>query len=96
METLSLVEALEREARGAQAALDALTDDAVAEALGHAARLTGERASEVLAANDAEKTKLQLARVIGLPLGQPFVLDTRLPELPSPDMTLEQAIDRAY
>src|SRR5207244_2875288 len=46
METLSLVEALEREARGAQAALDALTDDAVADALGPAARLTGARASE--------------------------------------------------
>src|SRR5439155_7741428 len=60
METLSLVATLEREARGAQAALDALTDDAVAEALGHAARLTGERASEVLAANDADAEAAQL------------------------------------
>ena len=48
------------------------------------------------AANDAEKAKLQLARVMGLPLGQDFVLDPALPELPDPDLTLEQAIERAY
>lgn len=48
------------------------------------------------AANDAEKAKLQLARVMGLPLGQNFTLDPALPELPDPDLTLEQAIERAY
>ena len=48
------------------------------------------------AANDAEKAKLQLARVMGLPLGQNFVLDPALPELPDPDLTLEQAVERAY
>lgn len=48
------------------------------------------------AANDAEKAKLQLARVMGLPLGQSFVLDPALPELPNPDLTLDQAIERAY
>ena len=48
------------------------------------------------AANDAEKAKLQLARVIGLPLGQGFVLDPTLPELPNPDLTIDQAIERAY
>ena len=48
------------------------------------------------AANDAEKAKLQLARVLGLPLGQNFVLDPALPELPDPDLTLDQAIERAY
>ena len=48
------------------------------------------------AANDAEKAKLQLARVLGLPLGQNFVLDPAVPELPDPDLTLEQAIERAY
>jgi outer membrane protein TolC len=47
-------------------------------------------------ANDFEKAKLQLARVIGLPLGQDFTLDLKLPELPSPDMTLEQAVERAH
>ena len=48
------------------------------------------------AANDAEKAKLQLARMMGLPLGQNFMLDPTLPELPDPDLTLEQAIERAY
>jgi outer membrane protein TolC len=48
------------------------------------------------AANDAEKAKLQLARVIGLPLGQMFAIDPMVPELPAPDLTLEQAVDRAY
>jgi outer membrane protein TolC len=48
------------------------------------------------AANDAEKAKLQLARVIGLPLGQSFRLDPELPDLPNPDLTVDQAIERAF
>jgi outer membrane protein TolC len=48
------------------------------------------------AANDAEKAKLQLARVMGLPLGQSFVLDPALPELPNPDLTVDQAVERAF
>ncbi len=60
METVSLVEALEREARAAHDALDSLTDDAVADALSHAARLTGERARVVLAANEADLEAAEL------------------------------------
>jgi outer membrane protein TolC len=48
------------------------------------------------AANDFEKAKLQLARAIGLPLGQNFALDPALPDLPTPDITLEQAVEVAY
>jgi outer membrane protein TolC len=48
------------------------------------------------AANDAEKAKLQLARIVGLPVGQEFSLDDQLPPLPVPDMTLDQALERAY
>jgi len=48
------------------------------------------------AANDFEKVKLTLARVIGLPLGQAFALDSRLPELPSPGTALDDVVDRAY
>jgi outer membrane protein TolC len=33
---------------------------------------------------------------MGLPLGQSFVLDPMLPELPNPDLTVDQAIERAY
>ena len=46
--------------------------------------------------NDFEKAKLQLARVIGLPTGQAFTLSDQIPYAPGPDMTLEQALDRAY
>src|SRR5207244_12681363 len=45
---------------------------------------------------ELEKAKLQLARVIGLPLGQRFALDRTLPGLPAPDLTLEQAVAQAY
>jgi outer membrane protein TolC len=47
-------------------------------------------------ANDSEKAKLQLARAIGLPIGQAFTLDTTLPDLPKPDLTLDEAVARAY
>src|SRR3954447_18204602 len=48
------------------------------------------------AQNDFDKDKLQLARVIGLPIGQPFPVSDEVPFVPVPDMTLEQALDRAY
>ena len=48
------------------------------------------------AVNEFEKTKLQLARVMGLPLGQPFALDANLPDLPSADVSLDAAVDLAY
>ena len=38
----------------------------------------------VAAANDFEKQKLTLARVIGLPLGQVFTLDPAVPDVPTP------------
>ena len=47
------------------------------------------------AANDFEKSKLSLARAIGLPLGQRFALDANLPDLPTADLTFEQTFDRA-
>jgi outer membrane protein TolC len=46
--------------------------------------------------NDFEKAKLQLARLIGLPIGQRFTLVTELPNVPVPDIALEQALERAY
>jgi len=48
------------------------------------------------AVNDADKIKLRLARVMGLPLGQAFNLDPALPGLPTPDLTVDQAVERAY
>jgi outer membrane protein TolC len=49
-----------------------------------------------VSANEFEKSKLVLARVMGLPLGQAFALDGNLPELPYPDLTLDEAVERAY
>jgi outer membrane protein TolC len=59
-------------------------------------QLTTGRQRSTAAANDFEKAKLALARIVGLPLGQPLALDPVLPDLPAPDMSLEQAVDRAY
>jgi outer membrane protein TolC len=49
-----------------------------------------------IAVNEFEKSKLQLARVIGLPLGQQFELDPALPDLPAADMSIENAVALAY
>ena len=46
--------------------------------------------------NELEKAKLQLARLIGLPLGQAIVLRDQVPTMPVPDLTLEEALARAY
>jgi len=59
-------------------------------------QLGSERQRVTATQNDFEKSKLQLARVIGLPPGQPFTLSDDLPFIPFPEMTLEQALDRAY
>ena len=49
-----------------------------------------------IAANEFEKAKLQLARVIGLPLGQRFELDPALPDLPVADISVDAAVALAY
>jgi outer membrane protein TolC len=59
-------------------------------------QLGSERQRTTAAKNDFEKSKLQLARVIGLPPGQAFTLSDELPFVPFPDLTLEQALERAY
>jgi outer membrane protein TolC len=59
-------------------------------------QLSTERQRLTAAQNALEKTKLQLARVIGLPPGQAFELVEELPYVPAPDMTFESAVERAY
>jgi len=59
-------------------------------------RLTSDRQRATAARNDAEKAKLQLAHVIGLPIGQEFTLDNNIPVIPDVDQTLQQALDAAY
>jgi outer membrane protein TolC len=59
-------------------------------------RLAADRQRATAATNDYEKTKLQLARVIGLPIGQEFTLNDDLPEVPVPEMSLQEALTLAY
>jgi outer membrane protein TolC len=59
-------------------------------------RLNSDRQRVTASQNDLEKARLQLARVIGLPVGQPFAISAQLPNVPTPDMTIEQALDQAY
>jgi outer membrane protein TolC len=49
-----------------------------------------------IAGNDFEKAKLQLARAIGLPLGQRFEIDPALPNLPVADISIDAAVALAY
>lgn len=59
-------------------------------------QLGSERQRVTSTQNDFEKSKLQLARVIGLPAGQAFTLSQEIPFVPVPDMTIEQALEQAY
>jgi outer membrane protein TolC len=59
-------------------------------------QLSTQRQRATAAKNEFDKSKLQLARVIGLPIGQTFTLSDALPSVPAPDLTLEQALDEAY
>jgi outer membrane protein TolC len=59
-------------------------------------RLNGDRLRVTSSQNELEKTRLQLARVIGLPVGQPFAVSAQLPNVPVPDLTVEQALAQAY
>jgi outer membrane protein TolC len=59
-------------------------------------QLASARQRTTAARNEFEKAKLQLARIIGLPIGQEFTLVDELPYVPVPDMTLEQALEQAY
>jgi outer membrane protein TolC len=45
---------------------------------------------------DLDRAKLQLARIIGLPPGQAFTLADSIRSAPFPDISLEQAVERAY
>jgi outer membrane protein TolC len=59
-------------------------------------QLSTETQRATVTANEFEKAKLQLARAIGLPLGQDFALDANLPGLPLSDLTIDSAIEQAY
>lgn len=59
-------------------------------------RLSAESQRVTAAENDSQKWKLQLARMIGLPLGQEFTVSDQFPDVSVPEITLQQALERAY
>ena len=59
-------------------------------------RLSADRQRATAMANDAQKARLQLAHVIGLPLGQEFTMSREIPGIPDNNQTLQQALDAAY
>ena len=50
-------------------------------------QLQTQRQRVIAAENDFEKIKLQLARAIGLPVGQPLILTDKIPYAPMPPLT---------
>jgi outer membrane protein TolC len=79
-------------------ALDMKTAGTVAgiEVLRAEVRVSTEQLRTTAATNVYEKAKLQLARMIGLPLRQEFTLAQTLPEIPLPQFTLEEVVAQAY
>lgn len=59
-------------------------------------RVSTERQRATAARAEFEKIKLQLARVMGLPVGQTIALSDQIPPVPVPEITVEQALERAY
>ncbi len=59
-------------------------------------RLSTEQHNVTAAQNGFEKAKLQLARMIGLPLRQEFTLSQTLPAMPLPQYTLDEVVEQAY
>jgi len=55
-------------------------------------QVSTQRQRSTAASNDAEKAKLRLAYMVGLPPAQSFVLVDELPEVPSPQMPFEEAL----
>ena len=59
-------------------------------------QVQNQRRRTIRAESDFEKAKLQLARAIGLPPGQPFTLSDKIPYAPLSDVTLETALKTAF
>ena len=59
-------------------------------------QVQNQRQRFIVAENDFETSKLELARAIGLPVSQPLTLTDKIPYAPMPDVNLETALTRAY
>jgi outer membrane protein TolC len=59
-------------------------------------RLSTEQQRATAASNAFEKAKLRLARMIGLPLRQEFTLTQTMPDVPLPQLSLDEVVAQAY
>lgn len=59
-------------------------------------QVQNQRRRTIRAENDFEKAKLQLARAIGLPVGQSFNLTDKIPYAPLADVTVDSALKTAF
>ena len=59
-------------------------------------QIQNQRQRFIVAENDFAKAKLQLARAIGLPPGQQFTLTDKMPFAPLDNLTVDDALARAY
>ena len=59
-------------------------------------QVQAQKLRSIAAENGYEKAKLQLARAIGLPVGQPFTLTDRIPYAPIPVPALDAVLARAF
>ena len=55
-----------------------------------------QRQRVIVAENAYQKSLLQLSRAIGIPVAQPLLLTDKIPYSPTPELTLEDALQRAY
>lgn len=80
-------QALDMKAAGTVAGIDVLRAEV---------RVSTEQQRTTAAENAFEKAKLQLARMIGLPLRQEFTVGDAVPTLPLPQLSLEEIVAQAY
>jgi outer membrane protein TolC len=59
-------------------------------------QVQNQRQRAIRAENEFERSKLQLARAVGLPAGQAFTLTDKIPYAPMPDVTLDSALKTAF
>ncbi|HTI39038.1 MAG TPA: TolC family protein [Vicinamibacterales bacterium] len=59
-------------------------------------QLQVQRQRVIAAQNSYQKSLLQLSRAIGIPVGQPITLTDTIPYAPTPELTLDAALERAY
>jgi outer membrane protein TolC len=58
-------------------------------------QVQNQRQRLIVAENEFERSKLELARAIGIPVAQPLTLTDAIPYAPMPDVNLETAMTRA-